>query len=145
MSTVEVFDPATATWSTPATTGSVTARHGLTTNVVGDKIYVIGGSSATSYVATTDVFTPAPLGVRNADAQLDFEIAPNPTNGMVTFRGVEHVERIMILNVIGESIVEKENCGAKSVNVDLSKLPAGMYFARCVTAREVINRQLTKR
>ena len=41
--TLEVFDPSTGTWSTPATTGTFTPRSGPAAAVVGSKIYVMGG------------------------------------------------------------------------------------------------------
>ncbi|HEY3876583.1 MAG TPA: kelch repeat-containing protein, partial [Candidatus Kapabacteria bacterium] len=41
---VEVFDPQTNTWSTPKTTGTFRARLLHTSGVVGNKIYIVGGT-----------------------------------------------------------------------------------------------------
>jgi N-acetylneuraminic acid mutarotase len=42
--TLDVYDPATDSWSTPATTGTFTPRGSLTSAVVDGKIYVMGGA-----------------------------------------------------------------------------------------------------
>lgn len=42
-STLEVFDPSTGTWSSPATTGTFTPRMGMAAAIVGSRIYVMGG------------------------------------------------------------------------------------------------------
>ncbi|MFI5202552.1 MAG: kelch repeat-containing protein, partial [Candidatus Kapaibacterium sp.] len=43
LSTMNVYDPSTDTWSTPTTTGTFTPRWSLGAAVVGGKIYVMGG------------------------------------------------------------------------------------------------------
>ncbi len=42
-STIEIFDPASNTWTTPVTNGSLVPGIGQTASVVNGKIYVIGG------------------------------------------------------------------------------------------------------
>lgn len=56
---LEVFDPATNTWTTPQTTGTFTPRCVLASAVVNDKIYVIGGFSGTNDLAILQVFDPS--------------------------------------------------------------------------------------
>lgn len=61
LSTLEVFDPQTNSWSTPVTTGTFTARRSHTSSVVGGKIYVIGGVDDTArgaLIPTVQVFDP---------------------------------------------------------------------------------------
>ncbi len=62
LSEVDVFDPSTNTWSTPATTGTFTARLLHASGVVDGKIYVIGGTSNIRDPFTTNtvqIFDPA--------------------------------------------------------------------------------------
>jgi N-acetylneuraminic acid mutarotase len=61
MTKLEVFDPATNTWSAPATTGTFTGRGGLSSAVVNGKIYVMGGSHSglANTSNTLEVFDPA--------------------------------------------------------------------------------------
>src|SRR5687768_11511890 len=44
LSTLEVFDPSSNTWSTPTTTGTFTPRFGPAAVVLGKKIFVLGGT-----------------------------------------------------------------------------------------------------
>jgi N-acetylneuraminic acid mutarotase len=63
LSTLQVYDPATNTWTTPVTTGSPSPRMGHTASVVNGKMYVIGGYSSsdkyTWFLDRVDVFDPA--------------------------------------------------------------------------------------
>lgn len=57
---LEVFDPATNTWTTPATTGTFTKRVAHSSAYVDGKLYIIGGySNATGALATVDVLDVA--------------------------------------------------------------------------------------
>ena len=55
--TVEAYDPATDTWIPKA--DMPTARNSLSTSVVGDRIYAIGGSQAGKGISTVEVYDPA--------------------------------------------------------------------------------------
>ncbi len=54
VSTVEVYDPATNTWSAAAP--MPTARSSLTAATVKGKIYAIGGANGSVYLNTVEVF-----------------------------------------------------------------------------------------
>ena len=56
---LEIFDPATNLWSTPATTGTFTPRNNLCACVIGGKIYTMGGFDASNDLNTFEVFDPA--------------------------------------------------------------------------------------
>jgi len=56
---VQIFDPKANTWSTPQTTGTFTPRSYLSSSVVGDKIYVIGGQDTNQVFSKVEVFTPS--------------------------------------------------------------------------------------
>ena len=61
VSTMEVFDPATNSWSTPSTIGSLYPRQFFTSCVLDNKIYVIGGDIGGMINPTNSVqiFDPA--------------------------------------------------------------------------------------
>ena len=59
LAVLEVFDPATNTWSTPVTTGTLTPRKSPASAVVNNKIYVIGGENQNGPLNTLEVFDPA--------------------------------------------------------------------------------------
>lgn len=61
LGTVEVFDPRTNSWSTPSVSGTFQARLLHTAGVIGNKIYVIGGTPDMVHPVTTNtvqVFDP---------------------------------------------------------------------------------------
>ncbi|MEO6938755.1 MAG: kelch repeat-containing protein, partial [Candidatus Kapaibacterium sp.] len=56
-STVQIYDPATDSWSAPTTTGTFTPRADMAAASVGDKIYAMGGyNSSGSSLDTMEVF-----------------------------------------------------------------------------------------
>jgi N-acetylneuraminic acid mutarotase len=63
LSTLEVYDPLTDTWSTPQTSGNFTPRAYHTVSIVNGKIYAIGGQTRSgntlSLVSNIDVFDPS--------------------------------------------------------------------------------------
>jgi len=56
---IEVFDPASNTWSNISYTGTFTRRTGLTVSAVGGKIYAIGGFSNGKDLNIIEVFDPS--------------------------------------------------------------------------------------
>jgi N-acetylneuraminic acid mutarotase len=56
---LEIFDPATNTWSSPTTTGTFTPRNNLCACVVDGKIYTMGGFDASNDVNNFEVFDPS--------------------------------------------------------------------------------------
>ncbi len=57
--TVQIFDPEKNAWSTPTTTGTFTPRSYLSSAVIGNKIYVLGGQDTSRVFNLNEVFTPA--------------------------------------------------------------------------------------
>ncbi len=55
MATMEVYDPATDTWTT--NTAMPTARDGLAGGVVNGVLYAVGGYNS-AYLATVEAYTP---------------------------------------------------------------------------------------
>lgn len=55
---VQVFDPATNSWSTPENTGTFTPRSYLSASVVNNKIYAIGGQDTSQVFNTVEIYTP---------------------------------------------------------------------------------------
>lgn len=58
LNTLEVFDPAKNSWSTPVTTGVFRPRADGTSDAINGKIYVIGGYDAVTTNPDVDVFDP---------------------------------------------------------------------------------------
>lgn len=72
-------------------------------------------------------------------------IFPNPATGMVSiFSGGTLIYAISVLNVLGTEVQTVPHIARTSVALDLSKLPAGTYFARIETANGIVVRKILK-
>jgi hypothetical protein len=73
------------------------------------------------------------------------EIYPNPATGMVTIlSGGTSIYGVRVLNVLGTEVIDVPNEHASECSLDLSKLPAGTYFARIETANGIVVRKILK-
>ncbi len=70
-------------------------------------------------------------------------LSPNPTSGSLTIRGATGVVELM--NVLGQVVLRQTPvAGAETAQFDLSKFPAGTYFARITTPKGIVIRKLLK-
>lgn len=81
------------------------------------------------------------LGIKPTDVKLSHNVAvgfyPNPAESVVHVTG--NVQRISIYDIMGNLIIQ-----TRSVDIDLSALPSGIYQMRIETPRGIINRRLSK-
>ncbi len=130
LSTLEVYDPASDTWSTPTTTGALTRRMWLSSSVVNGKIYAIGGYTPHTELRYNEVFTPDQEdNVSSVSSSSIIQLSPNPTDGIVTVHA-ESTSHVTLENLLGERVLEVATPRASAFTLDLTKLPAGIYFAR---------------
>jgi hypothetical protein len=85
------------------------------------------------------------LGVSKTASPNDpLRLSPNPTEGIIAVHAA-NIEHITIENLLGERVLEVANPRASEFTLDLSKLPAGIYFARFEMAGgEVVMRKVVK-
>jgi photosystem II stability/assembly factor-like uncharacterized protein len=75
----------------------------------------------------------------------ELSISPNPTTGMLTIRNApENLTVVSILNVLGQKVLEVAAPQTPEFYVDLSALPAGMYYARFSSEGEVVTKKIIK-
>jgi len=73
------------------------------------------------------------------------QLSPNPTTGKISVHNApENIQRITIMNVLGEKVLELPHPNTPEFTLDLSELSAGTYFARFSLANEVITRKIMK-
>ncbi|MFN7014023.1 MAG: T9SS type A sorting domain-containing protein, partial [Bacteroidia bacterium] len=58
-----------------------------------------------------------------------FRVYPNPTSGMVNIRYTENISRVVLMNVLGQVVLE-ERPNLNEVAIDLSTLPSATYFVK---------------
>ncbi len=65
----------------------------------------------------------------NSPSVTQVKIQPNPTKGEVLItHNQSKIDRVAVLNANGQTVIEKNQVQSKSVSVDLSSLPNGVYF-----------------
>ena len=80
----------------------------------------------------------------NLQPLVNISLSPNPTTGIITvYKAPANIIKVTVLNVLGKNVLEISP-NAPEFTLDLSKLPAGTYFARFSFANEVITRKIMK-
>ncbi len=93
----------------------------------------------------TGQFSPIINVVHPADFLSLMLISPNPTTSLVTIWNAPlNLASISILNVVGQVVMEILKPSATELEIDLSPLPAGMYYARFVSPNSVEVRKIIK-
>ena len=70
------------------------------------------------------------LGIEDETAENnEIRIYPNPAKDQVTIDGIENTENVQLINMMGQ-VVKQFNNVNESVTINISELPAGMYFVR---------------
>ncbi len=64
------------------------------------------------------------LGIRNAEKINNFNIVPNPADKNFSIATLDKIQKIEILNVSGQKIIETK----EFQNIDISNLTKGLYF-----------------
>lgn len=79
-------------------------------------------------------YCPASIGLNEEKLETKFNMYPNPSAGMIHFEFNDNNKSgsIVILNVFGRVNVE-EMVYDKSIQIDISALPSGVYLVKCGT------------
>ncbi|HTF03817.1 MAG TPA: T9SS type A sorting domain-containing protein [Bacteroidia bacterium] len=121
----------------------------LVSNIAG--IYMVGGFTSTTLWAGSATLTNTDPSGNTGDAMVltsfiplnmtepidenNFSVYPNPGTGVFNFVNPQNENvRVEIFNAIGQQVYISENNSAATFAVDLSGEPAGIYFAKMLTA-----------
>jgi ligand-binding sensor domain-containing protein len=89
-------------------------------------------------------FTSSGVGSHEVAANA-LQLSPNPTNGVVSVSNLPTGPMdITIVNLLGETLMEASPQHESALNLDLSKLPRGNYFARFVSPGSVVTRMIVR-
>jgi cyclophilin family peptidyl-prolyl cis-trans isomerase len=106
--------------------GMVTSGFNIVQNI--GKVAKDANDKPLTPVKTDSIrITKFPTTVNNIHPE-DFHIYPNPSNGIFTIDLPNASTKVEILNVTGQSVFNTE--GKRSVKVDISKQPIGLYIVR---------------
>ena len=72
------------------------------------------------------------------------DLFPNPTDGILAVHA-DNIEHVTVENLLGERVFEVASPSPSDFSLDLSKLPAGIYFARFeMASRGVVMKKVVK-
>ena len=103
-----------------------------------------------SFTVTEDVelvatFEEDETGIDTVEASVA-KIYPNPTEGKLQVTSYElPIEEIVIWDIMGRNVLSQKAEGEKQKELDISYLPAGMYFVQVQTDKGVVTRKVVKR
>jgi hypothetical protein len=73
------------------------------------------------------------------------EFFPNLTIGIITMKNLpENMQHISIVNVLGKSVIDIANPQIPNIQLDLSKFPSGIYYAKFTMANSIIFRKIIR-
>jgi hypothetical protein len=109
----------------------------------------VSTSSSYSFTVAEDVELIAnfesEVGIGNVEYDDVVKIFPNPTNGEFKVQSSKfEVLRIEIFDVMGREVQSSETLNTKHETLNISYLPAGIYFVRIQTDKGVITRKVVK-
>ena len=69
----------------------------------------------------------APLSIDNS-VDDTLSIYPNPTHGLINIKAGRGIDRVEVINVLGQQILSIDRAGLNDMTVDLSALRSGLYI-----------------
>ncbi len=74
--------------------------------------------------------------------QRSIVISPNPCNRNISFYFIDGFNKIVIYDQLGRAVSSKTLIGEKSASIDISNLPAGVYYAHIISMDKVVTRKI---
>ena len=90
--------------------------------------------------STMDV-TLSPLGLNDNLAEF-ISVYPNPSNGLVNISSPENIERITVINLVGQTVLDITPSSSKT-QLNLEGYQSGLYFVNMVIEGQRITKKLT--
>ncbi len=102
---------------------------------------VIGNyAGGVTFFKGDSVFNP-PIGMVEAQENLELNIYPNPTNSLLTVEYNTNNLNIEIYNLAGSSVFSKQITATEKTQIDISKLAEGFYILRASDGTSLISKK----
>ena len=72
-----------------------------------------------------------------------FSMAPNPTNGVVSFKSKQYIDILEVYSILGEKVLEI-NPNSRIFDIDLTHLQAGIYIIKSTDGKRIATNKLIK-
>jgi len=132
----------TVTWTTTNGTGSISVdANGLVTGVnIGTATVTATANDGSNVHGTYTIQVTSTIGINETIQNLDLNIFPNPTKGIVTFSATEQISSIEIYNLTGQKVATFNNTNT----IDISNLSNGIYTAKVVAGKGGTTKKIIK-
>ena len=134
---------ANVTWSvTPTNLATINSTGLLTAKSKGTVTVTASASDGSGVIGALDVTIQDNATKVNVLNESAFKVYPNPTkNGHFTIEGVEKVQQIDVLDLIGRKVASFNNSNAPSINIELD-VPIGIYLIQLHEGTQTVTKQL---
>src|ERR1035437_3310116 len=72
-------------------------------------------------------------GISSANTDI-FEVYPNPAHNNLTIKTAQNISNIQVVNMLGQTVIATGPANESSMQIDITSLPAGVYFVKVTTA-----------
>ncbi|HXB38944.1 MAG TPA: M4 family metallopeptidase [Bacteroidia bacterium] len=79
------------------------------------------------YIDNINISGTTGISINNAGGMM---IYPNPAHNNLTVQADQNIGSIQVIDMLGKSVLRQQPAGEKTVQVDISSLPAGIYFVK---------------
>jgi len=132
------------TWSTNPTYRATIDSNGKLTALANGNVIVTAtawdgsGIKGTKTITITD----PPTGLSEKLNTGFIKIFPNPAvNGKFTISGIENIERIELVNLVGEKVIAYDNLKESSLNIQVN-VPEGFYILNLSDGKQSVNKKI---
>ena len=99
-----------------------------TTVLVNDNSYYAVSSENGCNSVPLEITVTITLG-NDGFENIKFNISPNPTTGILNILGNTIIDKIEVINTLGQ-VIQSKNIGMNTAEIDLSLLPSNIFFIR---------------
>jgi exo-beta-1,3-glucanase (GH17 family) len=129
----------TYSWSTSATTPSISLTPTTVTNLI---LTVVGTSTAScESTGTIQIKVNSCNGLTEVSGGSAFEVFPNPNDGKFTLRA-NHSLNLTVVNSLGQVIQTVSLTEANAFETELTGLSSGVYFIRTDFDNSILTKKI---
>ena len=127
--TIKWYDSPNAT--TPLGTGNTYNIVNLTTTTT----YYVASTYPTCTTPAVPVIAKVETctGVDNIDGSVGIEVYPNPASSLLNIKATENINAAYVVDMLGKVLMQDNTLKKSAVQLDITELPAGLYFIRINT------------
>ena len=100
------------------------------------------GGSTQDVIGAVDT-TPISFSVLGVSDNIleDVSLYPNPTNGLVSIKGIEDLQTVKVFNISGQEVMSQET---SELQLDMTALQSGVYFLELTTQKGSATKKIIK-